>query len=165
MSGPVLQNLHAARGPHVGGGGEVVHDGRELCRTREADGCPGHLLAHVEALDIGDCLGDQEVAGVPGGAHISLQAQHLGLGAVPGGPQAPGLPVPADNVSLGKRPGTTHSSVICHCLITDTHYLHTDLQEVMSTISSVLSSLLNTWASVTEPYIVMLDMNFTSWFR
>ena len=41
----------------------------------------------------------------------------------------------------------------------------TDRQEVMSTISSVLSSLLNTWASVTEPCIVMLDMNFTSWFR
>ena len=38
-------------------------------------------------------------------------------------------------------------------------YVH--LQEVMSTISWSLSSLLNTWASVTDPY---MDMNSTSWW-
>ena len=45
---------------------------------------------------------------VPSGTHVLLQVEHLGLGPVPGGPEAPGLPVPADNVSLGKRPSTTH---------------------------------------------------------
>ena len=39
------------------------------------------------------------------------------------------------------------------------HDTMTDLQVVKSTISSTLSSLLNTWASVTHPY---MDMNWTS---
>ena len=42
------------------------------------------------------------------------------------------------------------------------HDTMTDLQVVKSTISSTLSSLLNTWASVTEPYI---DMNLTASLR
>ena len=42
-----------------------------------------------------------------------------------------------------------------------TEGLDVHLQEVMSTISWSLSSLLNTWASVTDPYI---DMYLTSSF-
>ena len=39
---------------------------------------------------------------MPLAAHIPLEVQQLGLGPVPGGPQHPGLPVPAEDVPLGE---------------------------------------------------------------
>ena len=105
--GAVTQRLGAARGPHVGGQRQEVDKVIEISLIDVGDRGPRQLLADVDTLSEGEGLGNHEVAGVPGPhvADVPLHIQHLRHRPVPGGPEAPGLPVPANDVSLCERPG------------------------------------------------------------